>query len=260
MHSSVWARHIAAQSNPTRRLRLWKAAKEIQPENVDATLELGSALLDTGSYAEAETLLLPLAGEADIKKEVSMLLLASYGGQGKIDECIELMKDQELRLASETSLTEPLYFGRYNAEGKREGFGIGIYSEYWYIGEYKNNVRSGHGIWISSYGQEFEGEWADDAPNGYGEYRYGGDDDITIINGNFVNGLENGEMTKIQRGRTYHYSIKNGIPVLITVKGKNFFEWEGEKIYYVTEMVDNEGLAWQEGSDLLGGYILGVEH
>ena len=64
--------------------------------------------MDMGSYVEAETLLLPLTGETDFNQDAAVLLLTSYGGQGKIDEITDFLQNHDLRVASMTSFVEPL--------------------------------------------------------------------------------------------------------------------------------------------------------
>ena len=95
------------------------------------------------------------------------------------------------------------YGDRFALEDGSEGIGY-----YFYFGEYANGKRNGYGITfvkvdVSSY-LAFEGEWKDDAPNGFGVsyecdmYSY---TSLAAYRratyGEFKNGYENGEMTSI---------------------------------------------------------------
>lgn len=113
------------------------------------------------------------------------------------------------------------YMGSYDENSKRSGNGVAVYpGGYLYIGEYKDGVRSGQGLWYYPSGSGyFTGAWANDAPNGYGEVW--GSDLGGSVNGEHLNGLENGEMTyQIIRNAAealFHYTATNGrIPIMET--------------------------------------------
>ena len=113
-----------------------KAAKEIQPENVDATLELGSALLDTGSYAESgDAAVVRWREKRSLIRRRGCCWSRHMAGQGKIDKMTALMKRKEVMEELKKEGEKGLYFGAVNDKGKREGTGVGIYAEgYIYLG------------------------------------------------------------------------------------------------------------------------------
>ena len=127
------------------------------------------------------------------------------------------------------------YYGDRDESGKRSGKGIAVYQDgYYYYGEFEDDMRSGHGIYIRAVYSEsssigsyiFEGEFANDKPNGNGKavsnfYK----DKISAsglakqeITGAFVDGLENGTMnlvgvTKGSATVKYTYKVENGVAV-----------------------------------------------
>lgn len=161
---------------------------------------------------------------------------------------MELFEDKDYDAIKETLRTEEYlsfsdevigdtsyYYGNYDVDGKREGTGMAVYENgYYYYGDFHEGVRNGHGIYMrASYAQSssigsfiFEGEWADDAPNGQGtarsnyyKDRISAADFVTKeISGNYTNGLEDGSMTlvgmtKSGASRTFKYTANGGIAV-----------------------------------------------
>lgn len=125
------------------------------------------------------------------------------------------------------------YLGDYSDDGSREGVGIAVYENgYYYYGEFHDNVRSGQGfIMRAAYADSssigsfiYDGEWADDKPNGAGKAisnyyrdRISASDFVTKeIAGNYSDGLEDGEMTltgKTKSGaqRVFKYKTREGV-------------------------------------------------
>ena len=112
---------------------------------------------------------------------------------GDTETAEELIKQDEYIEMNDGVKDGPLYYD------EEEGVGLGVYPDgYYYFGEWKDGMRSGHGIWMKG-GYIFEGEWSDDKPNGEGKETYLHDDYpsgqegyIMEIKGNYVNGLGNG--------------------------------------------------------------------
>ena len=166
-----------------------------------------------------------------------------FGFLGENWEKMLMLDGSEDANALAYSFTEPVF--NYAKEGFNSNFtgvGCGLYTfgekytydggegipYYFYFGGYKNGKRDGFGITfvkvdVSSY-LAFEGEWKDDAPNGFGisyecdmysytslaEYR-------RATYGEFKNGLENGSMVTIavlnEHPDTYFkgsYTAENG--------------------------------------------------
>lgn len=125
------------------------------------------------------------------------------------------------------------YYGDKDENGKRNGTGIAVYADgYYYYGDYKDDVRSGMGIYIRAVYSEsssigsyiFEGEFADDKPNGKGTATsnyYKDKIDASglvkqVITGEYKNGLENGTMsltgmTKSGASVSYTYNTTDGV-------------------------------------------------
>lgn len=125
------------------------------------------------------------------------------------------------------------YSGDLDETGLRNGKGIAVYANgYYYYGDFVNDLREGHGIYIravytenSSLGSYmYDGEWMGDMPNGKGVatsnfYK----DKISsaelvkqIIEGEYSSGLENGTMTlngtkKGGGSVNYTYKVKDGV-------------------------------------------------
>lgn len=127
------------------------------------------------------------------------------------------------------------YYGYRDEAGRRSGKGIAVYENgYYYYGDFADDVRSGHGIYIRAVYSEsssigsyiFEGEFANDKPNGNGVATSNfykdkiGESGLAkqVITGEFVDGLENGTMSLVgttKSGATVKYSYKseNGVAI-----------------------------------------------
>lgn len=145
----------------------------------------------------------------------------------------KLREEEYVAFSDEVIGDNSYYFGDYDVDGNREGYGIAVYENgYYYYGEFHGGVRSGHGVIMrASYSESssigsflFEGEWSDDKPNGEGvaksnyfKDRISATDFATKeISGNYTGGLEDGTMTLVgtTRGgakRKFTYKAKDGI-------------------------------------------------
>ena len=134
-------------------------------------------------------------------------------------------------------LEEPLYWqiedGRY----------LGLYTAedvYIYLGEMENGFRAGSGFWYREYHWEsgygatlYTGNWSDDYPNGSGTVEdvytdEDGDENRLKVEGNFLNGYENGTMRRYVNDHyrdnnvkgnysgIYEYEITHGVPDHLT--------------------------------------------
>ena len=76
---------------------------------------------------------------------------------------------------------DEFYFGEYDDEGNRHGFGICIYGEgvdvnsTIYIGYWDNDLRNGEGVIYYGAYNYIKGNWTDDLPNGIMVLRYTGE-------------------------------------------------------------------------------------
>lgn len=152
-----------------------------------------------------------------------------------IDEIKELIRTEEfVSFADEIiGADDSYYYGDKDGDGRRNGKGLALYKDgYYYFGDFKNDVRSGQGIYMravyaesSSIGSYiFEGTFENDRPNGDGTstsnfYK----DKISsaelvkqVVKGNYTDGLENGKMnlegtTKAGKSVKYSYTSSSGI-------------------------------------------------
>lgn len=150
------------------------------------------------------------------------------------DKLKEKLREEDYIAFSDEVIGENSYYcGNTDVDGNRSGTGIAVYENgYYYYGDFENNMRSGHGIYMrASYSESssigsfiFEGEWKDDEPNGEGKAtsnyyqdRISGADFITKeISGNYTNGREDGKMTlkgrtKSGGSQTFSYTSTGGI-------------------------------------------------
>ncbi len=154
---------------------------------------------------------------------------------GKLDDVKEVLRMDEVKqLADEiVSKETSFYYGEEDADGNRNGKGLAVYMDgYYYYGSWKNNVRSGKGIWMRAVYTDasamgsfiYDGEWSDDAPNGRGSATSNfykdkiSDAELVkqVITGEYSNGCENGKMelngvTKSGKSVRYQYTAADGI-------------------------------------------------
>ena len=153
---------------------------------------------------------------------------------GDMDALKDKLREEEYVAFSEEVIGDNSYYsGDLDTDGTREGYGIALYENgYYYYGEFHDDMRSGSGMMIrATYSESssigsfiYDGEWADDKPNGTGtaksnyyKDRIASTDFATKeITGNYTDGLEDGEMTLVgtTRGgakRKFKYRAENGI-------------------------------------------------
>lgn len=176
-----------------------------------------------------------LALEESHNDLLSKLIVLFETENPNYDDIKEMLRtDEFIQMVDEViGKNNSFYYGARNDAGQREGKGIAVYADgYFYYGDYSADQRSGHGVYMravysdsSSIGSYiFEGEWADDMPNGNGTatsnfYK----DRISsaglakqVITGTYVNGLENGTMnltgtTKAGGTAKYTYTVEDGV-------------------------------------------------
>lgn len=152
-----------------------------------------------------------------------------------IDGVKELIREEAyVDMADELINADDVYYcGEKDAEGNRNGKGVGVYANgYYYYGDYAGNVRSGSGIWIRAVYSEsssigsyiFKGTWSEDKPNGSGEAtsnfykdRIGSTGLVKqVITGSYGNGLEEGKMSMVgttKAGKTLKYTYETSAGV-----------------------------------------------
>ena len=214
-------RSYRGAGNNAEALEALKTAYDIN-DSAETAYELGCAYIANGQFAEAESFASGLWTSGKGGNKTGTVLLLSLAAQGKTDDVLELLQSGKLfPFVGKEWRDGLLYMGGYDEEGRCSGYGVGLYSEGSlyvgiYCGEYKQGVRCGQGTWYDREHQGkayYTGEWADDAPNGYGEYhiRYRDDTFFATRSGNYTDGYENGEMTVSSEDHVASYVSKMGI-------------------------------------------------
>lgn len=207
-----------AKRNP-QAVEALKAAYELNA-SANVAYELGCAYIANGQYTDAESFSSGLWNGGKGDNKAGTVLLLSLAAQEKIEEVIELLQNESfIPFLNPGKGNDFLYMGGYDGSGRCSGYGAGIYSGgYIYAGRYKDGVRCGQGTWYSCTQHQqgttyFTGEWADDAPNGYGEYHivYREYSFSVTRSGNYTDGYENGEMTVSYEDHAASYVSEMGI-------------------------------------------------
>lgn len=189
---------------------------QIQAEEEAAAAEL---MEQQAIESQRESLLSPL---------LSMFETRDYDGIKDLTRT-----DEYIAMSDEVIGDASFYCGDRDEAGNRNGKGVAIYENgYYYYGDFSNNMREGHGVWMRTVYSEasslgsyiFEGEWSQDVPNGAGQAtsnfykdKISSEEMIKqVIKGNYSNGLEEGSMslagtTKAGKGVQYTYKCSAGI-------------------------------------------------
>lgn len=230
-----------------------KAAYELN-DSPDVAFELGCAYIANGQYTDAERLASELWKDGEGDNKVGTVLLLSLAAQEKTEEAIEMLNNEKLAEYLKTAnIGDCIYAGSYDENGKRAGHGVGLYpGGYIYIGEYKDGVRCGQGAWYYTSGDTkwcFTGEWANDAPNGYGKLAVGSSGSW-VRSGEYIDGLENGArvIESEENGVIFRYTADKGKVPIIGVKehkGENHTDYviayaEGSKKVSLNLHSENE--------------------
>lgn len=242
-----------------------KAAYELN-DSPDVAFELGCAYIANGQYTDAESLASELWKDGEGDNKAGTVLLLSLAAQEKTEEAIEMLNNEKLAEYLKTAnIGDCIYAGSYDENGKRAGHGVGLYpSGYIYIGEYKDGVRCGQGAWYYAAGDTkycFTGEWANDAPNGYGKLAVGSSGSW-VRSGEYIDGLENGArvIESKENGVIFRYTADKGKVPIIGVKehkGENHTDYviayaEGSKKVSLNLHSENELLGirpWNTDAD-----------
>ena len=212
-----------------------KAAYELN-DSPDVAFELGCAYIANGQYTDAESLASERWKDGEGDNKAGTVLLLSLAAQEKTEEAIEMLNNEKLAEYLKTAnIGDCIYAGSYDENGKRAGHGVGLYpGGYIYIGEYKDGVRCGQGAWYYASGDTkwcFTGEWANDAPNGYGERLGENESAILCEKGNYTDGLDNGTMTyevdtkdgSTGRGLFYYTATNGKVPIIEEDRGRYIY-------------------------------------
>lgn len=151
------------------------------------------------------------------------------------DAIKDLIRTEEYAAFADEVISDDncFYLGDRDDSGNKSGKGLAIYANgYYYYGDFANDVREGNGIYMravytinSALGSFiYEGEFSNDKPNGHGvatsnyyKDRISAAELVkSVIEGNFKDGYEDGEMslegTKRGGGNVkYTYKVVDGV-------------------------------------------------
>jgi len=141
------------------------------------------------------------------------------------------------------------YFGEIK-DGKKEGYGIDIRSDFIYLGEYKDDLPSGKGKMIFKNADYYDGDWKEGKFEGQGRFvlRATG----ISYHGQFIQGLKDGYGVEERGdGSKYEGHFKEG-----QKHGKGLYKWaigeryEGE--FVENKMYGNGTYSWNDGTVYVG--------
>lgn len=227
----------------------FEKAIELEPKNWDAYQGLTNVYVAQGQYDAAMEVLnraeknLPeVAAISQMREElprrITEVTLSQWSGSEDWEMIYAQMESNENHNLF-LDLDKPVITIDEN------GRGMGIYPSdeglLLYIGGYENGMRSGYGIFgnmgtdeYGPYKYIYEGEWAQDYPNGEGTITYIYADEVddgdglrlehvqNIIHGTFKDGWYDGKITDIyisdiEGTDTYIYHVENGYPEIIGI-------------------------------------------
>lgn len=166
------------------------AAIEIDPKRAEAYAGRGFAYIGAGETAEnlaaalADYEMAVSLGDKTLDEKIEALRmrftsiealplleeLYSYFSANDIESAKNLMRQADYRTLSESVDRLPIVY-----EGD-PSTAVAVYAnDYYYYGDWQNDQRSGHGLWICAVSDSedfnyvmYDGYWSDDYPNGEG--------------------------------------------------------------------------------------------
>ena len=156
----------------------------------------------------------------DSEEDVQQILgnLADYWSKSDMQAVDYLLRMDKYRYLSQmlAGTDDYFYYGASDSDGKPDGTGLCVYAgNQYYYGHFKNGSREGTGFWYrifekdgayskaneGIYSHTYNGDWADDLPNGKGQehldidVQYLDREIITNVIGTFANGYYSGDET-----------------------------------------------------------------
>lgn len=156
----------------------------------------------------------------DSEEDVQQILgnLADYWSKSDMQAVDYLLRMDKYRYLSQmlAGTDDYFYYGASDSDGKPDGTGLCVYAgNQYYYGHFKNGSRKGTGFWYQIfekdgayskanegiYSHTYNGDWADDLPNGKGQehldidVQYLDREIITNVIGTFANGYYSGDET-----------------------------------------------------------------
>lgn len=196
--------------------------KECLEETIEGMIELeqfdeANAVIDTYSESVQDV---DFAGYKSEIEKLQKIIAAKHNlmdavynsmASGDFEKMLEIDGSED-SVTVVNSITDTYIYTPGGITENYTGVAAGIYfvgdgSYYFYYGDYVDGVRSGNGVSFMEVGignksyKIYDGEWANDMPNGHGvgkTIKEGEDNGIDydyVVEGNFTDGLQDGEMT-----------------------------------------------------------------
>lgn len=231
-----------------------------EDEYVDKLEEMVDFYLGSNNFDAAQELIdrLKDAGEDDLADELQALLDAQKEAQeiygDALTKAVDYINAKDwsgLAAHTQTDEVKTLYQKTDNSDYVSYAMGdtvIAFYFNYncWYYGQMENGIRTGNGGWYYAenrtdglYLYMYEGEWANDIPNGEGYEYCALDGDVwREYDATYVDGLRHGTYTGVyvdQYGNEweYEYTINYGKFQAVEVDDYRHQETEGYITYAV---------------------------
>jgi len=152
------------------------------------------------------------------EEEWQMAEIFSYWDAYKLDAVADLIRLDRVAVLTDSlaGSNDFYYYGEQSGNGVPNGKGLAIYAnDAYYFGEWKDGKRSGNGMWLQIFPDvavnmngsrgviehSYNGQWADDFPNGQGQehIEYNKEmlqetENIANVIGEFRDGYYDGEM------------------------------------------------------------------
>ena len=143
------------------------------------------------------------------------------------------------------------YQGCFNEKGQCENYGIWTKNQKIYIGNFKNDLFDGIGVYINEKGDYYYGEWKKGKFNGNGQLIM---NNIIIYEGQFQNSLKNGEGTEnFPDGAIFNGNFENN-----NKNGKGKLIYSDGSVYegnFKNSKIEGKGkIFWNDGKKYEGDF------
>ena len=285
------------------------AAIEIDPKRAELYVGRGDAYVGLAQSAESKDAAAEYY-QAALKDYEEAQALGGGSASAKLEDAQRAMSELETSAGPERNdaLLEPLFalFASGDLDGaaalmrqseyialseslagscaayERDGYCVAVYADqYYYYGGWSNGTRTGHGVWMRAvYGDDtrtarylYDGEWANDAPNGSGMITETNDlskveldadhtypTDITVAGG-FKDGMYDGAITltwHMNSGETHIWNLTAASGVYVEQPIPERFqahrEYMREDEYFVGVSQDDADLWWSARVNAVDGF------
>lgn len=237
------------------------AVAEDYPTSTSEIVRLKSYKGDTVSFKERKSVKDTVAtwdddaAYPDSQEDMEEIMsgLATYWANGDMESVDYLVRMGKYMYLSQllTDSEDYFYVGDENADGEPDGTGIAVYADNtYYYGEFKDGVREGQGFWYQIFvkdgayskvnngiiGHSYNGEWANDLPNGEGQEHL--DIDTAYLNGRIITNVATTFADGYYNGKIIATSLENN---------EGMTNWTGEARYGTMVVIDGEYVENKDG-------------